>query len=130
MKNIKPIFTEEDHKYESELGLYLSVTTLIQEYEPEKDFREIAKNYIIKRAYSQLISQLATKYKLCESQVIAILDTLGPLEGVLHIWDLKNKKSCEEGTAYHKSKESEDLYKGAKNIDSKEFDLFSLPDGK
>lgn len=137
---VKPIFKAEDHSYTSPLGKYTSVTTLLHQLEPVKDFNKIAVQYVSKRTPEQLLLELSTKFNLDRSLVQSYLDEFGPVAGTQAVWKLENKRACDDGSAVHLVKEnqvlSHKLFKTKENkviplgVDALYVtDLFSLPDG-
>lgn len=137
---VKPIFKAEDHSYTSPLGKYTSVTTLLHQLEPVKDFNKIAVQYVSKRTPEQLLLELSTKFNLDKNLVQSYLDEFGPIAGTQAIWKLENKRACDDGSAVHLVKENQVLsHKLFKTKENKVIplginalyvtDLFSLPDG-
>ena len=102
---IKPIFTAHDHKYQSKLGTYTSVTTLLHLFEPKKDFDEIAKKYVDKRTEAELIAELSFKYHIPLENVYNLVKEVGGYVAVKKIWKDENIRACEDGTAEHLKKE-------------------------
>lgn len=136
----KPTFTEHDHKYESSLGTYTSVTTLIHKFVTPFDVDKIAKEYVEKRNFNKLVNDLSTKYSMPDLEVISILNQYGSVDGVKHIWKLENTRACEEGTKTHLIKEQ--AVRGRSEFKMRSgnviplgadhlhcFDLYTLPDG-
>ncbi len=111
----KPVFKEEGHSYiNHKTGeQYISVTTLLHKFVPEKDWQEIATKYSKKNGKTP-------EYWIAE-------------------WKKINEEACEKGTAYHLVKQNEDLsqeihiIKGRKlplGEDTKSIeDLYQLKDG-
>lgn len=75
-------FIEDTHLYLNEKQeKYKSVTSVLKEFEPKKDWEKIKKNY-------------AKKHKLS-------------VEEVTQMWDKAKNDACAKGTAYHKFRELE-----------------------
>ncbi len=139
----KPIFFEEGHKYINPSApekKYISVTTLLHLFEPQKDWHEIAVKYVERRSTSKLLTELNKKYGIPEERLLNGFNTIGPVETVKACWKHKNKKSTAEGSQTHKEKELKDLAIKSHFIREGIFlplginaeyieDLYQLPDG-
>ncbi len=111
----KPTFFEEGHKYINEVTgeQYISVTTLLHQFEPKKDWLEIATKYAKKNGETP-------DYWIAE-------------------WKKINEEACVKGTNYHLEKQAEDLSKDLHNVRGKMIplgidakfteNLYELPDG-
>jgi hypothetical protein len=95
-------FIDEGHSYVTDHGeKYLSVTSLIKQYEPKKDWDKIASNY-------------AKKHKR-------------DVEEVKAAWKEEGRKGIERGTAYHTKMESEYVDRGSGQIDGVEYPVIPSP---
>lgn len=95
-------FIEQSHTYISPEGeQYLGVTSLIKQYEPKKDWDEIARAY-------------AKKHKKTQEEVQAG-------------WKEEGRKSIEKGVSYHAKMESEFVVKGEVDIDGKIYKVVPSP---
>lgn len=93
-------FIEDKHLYVNDDGEYFtSVTKLIHQFEPVKDWDKIAKNY-------------AKKHKKSVEEVRAA-------------WKAENQKSVDRGTRFHKVKETELCEKGCVNVEGIDLNIES-----
>lgn len=109
-KFIKPVFTEEGHRYDSSLGRYTSATTRIHSLEPEEDWDAIAQKYLDKRTYSEIIVDLMVKQSKTREQVLAMIDGRQlNVKTIQHIWKIYSGEACEKGSTEHARRENRDL---------------------
>ncbi len=109
-KFIKPIFTEEGHRYDSSLGRYTSVTTRIHAYEPEKDWIGIAKMYLAKRTAEDVIKDLMQKQHKSRLEVVNMIGGRPiNVETMQSIWKQYSAERCEFGSKEHAYREGKDL---------------------
>lgn len=95
-------FIDETHSYITDAGeKYISVTTLIKQYEKKKNWQEIAEKYAKKNKKS--------------------------VEEVQEAWKEEGRKAIEKGLAYHAKMESEYVDRGSVVIDGKEYPVVSSP---
>jgi hypothetical protein len=140
LTSCKPVFTEHDHKYQSEIGVYTSVTTLLHKLSQPFDSHAIAVKYVSARTEALLINQLSSKYNIPTSSVKDMIDCYGAVEAVKLVWKMENERACTDGTAVHLQKEN--LLRGKKEFKLKSgnmvplgvphlhvLDLYQLPDG-
>lgn len=107
-----PIFYEPDHSYIGQFGdmagkKYLSVSTLIHKFEPQKNWGEIAEKYVANRSREEIILDLAYKNNL---EIEELADSLEGVDldadFISDFWKKNNKDACDKGHSYHLMREN------------------------
>lgn len=79
-------FYEKDHIYRHNGEIYKSVTSLVSDYKPDKDWEKIAENYAKKNG--------------------------GTAQSWQDVWNQNRIRSADRGTLYHKTREDEAISEG------------------
>lgn len=131
--NTKPVFDPIPHTYTSDKAIYTPVTSFIHQFEPEKDWNEIAQKFIDKRTPQQIVEQISSKYNINIATVYEHFrdNGINP-KSVQYFWKLEGDRANKEGSDFHNSQEElEIIEKGAipDTVTDKIINLFELPDG-
>ena len=115
---IKPVFTEEGHRYDSSLGRYTSITTFIHSFEKPKDWDGIAQAYLNKRTKTEIIIDLSQKQNKTFEEILELFEVFGlkkneqvTIPVIQAIWKNYSAEACAYGSEIHKEKELADLRK-------------------
>ena len=106
------IYNDSSHTYKGLEGkmkdrFYVSGTQKIHEFEPQKNWIQIAKKYCASRTPIKVIKDLAKKQNKTVQEVEKILSNREPdFNFVLEMWKSNNKEACDYGTEIHLGKEN------------------------
>lgn len=133
-KNGNIAFVEDTHKYfdiTNPEAVFTSVTTLIHNYVQEfdkdfwasykalekllnnKDWISVKKELLNTKKFNK---ELLKKYNISEENFNE------EFQGILNLWEVESKKSCERGTKIHAELENS-FYKNNKDIDISKFEI-------
>lgn len=106
------IFREKDHSYYFEDTRYTSITTLLGNYKPKKDWDKIADNYS-KKGVDHVMKGLSKNWQIPLKQAKEMwqdefLQASDQKEWVRMMWKKKSDRSLEHGSFFHNFMELQD----------------------